>query len=206
MKMTDHKGRPQVAVTGLGIVTSLGKGKSDNWAALTSGKSGIHSITRFPLDHLSTTIAGTVDFLEASDKGAGALTFQLADLAAEEAIEQAGLDGRIDAPLFLASPPSRSTGTHASRSTRPVSKAKAATACLTPRAGPRTMICSRPLNSARSPNSSPANTACAACRSPCRPPALPAPPRSSSPPRPSVAANASARWPSGLTARPPPRH
>lgn len=105
MKMTDHKGRPQVAVTGLGIVTSLGKGKADNWAALTSGKSGIHSITRFPLDHLSTTIAGTVDFLEASDKGAGALTFQLADLAAAEAIEQAGLDGRIDAPLFLASPP-----------------------------------------------------------------------------------------------------
>jgi 3-oxoacyl-[acyl-carrier-protein] synthase II len=105
MTTTDHKGRPQVAVTGLGIVTSLGKGKAENWTALTAGRSGIHSITRFPVDHLSTTIAGTVDFLEASDKGASALTFQLADLAAAEAIEQAGLDARIDAPLFLASPP-----------------------------------------------------------------------------------------------------
>ncbi|MGY6707236.1 MAG: beta-ketoacyl-ACP synthase [Rhizobiaceae bacterium] len=105
MTTTDHKGRPQVAVTGLGIVTSLGQGKAQNWAALTSGRSGIHSITRFPHDHLATTIAGTVDFLEASDKGASALTFQLADIAAAEAIEQAGLGGRIDAPLFLASPP-----------------------------------------------------------------------------------------------------
>lgn len=105
MKTTDHKDRPQVAVTGLGIVTSLGMGKAENWAALTAGRSGIHAITRFPVDHLSTTIAGTVDFLEASDKGASALTFQLANLAAAEALEQAGLDGRIGAPLFLASPP-----------------------------------------------------------------------------------------------------
>ena len=41
-------GRPIVAVTGIGVVTSLGVGKTDNWAALTSGKSGIHPITRFP--------------------------------------------------------------------------------------------------------------------------------------------------------------
>jgi 3-oxoacyl-[acyl-carrier-protein] synthase II len=60
----DKKGRPLVAVTGMGVVTSLGNGKADNWAALTQGRSGIRSITRFPTDGLRTTIAGTVDTLK----------------------------------------------------------------------------------------------------------------------------------------------
>ena len=71
-KATDHLGRPIVAVTGIGIVTSLGVGKTDNWAALTSGRSGIHAITRFPTDHLNTRIAGTVDFLQVEQQGASA--------------------------------------------------------------------------------------------------------------------------------------
>ena len=37
----DAKGRPLVAVTGLGVVTSLGQGKETNWQALTAGQSGI---------------------------------------------------------------------------------------------------------------------------------------------------------------------
>ena len=35
MSTTDHKGRPVVAVTGIGIITSLGTGKADNWAKLS---------------------------------------------------------------------------------------------------------------------------------------------------------------------------
>lgn len=101
----DHLGRPIVAVTGLGVITSLGVGKADNWAALTAGKSGIHPITRFPTDHLRTTIAGTVDFLASSGKGNSALTEELAATAAEEAIAQAGLGKDFGGPLFLASPP-----------------------------------------------------------------------------------------------------
>jgi 3-oxoacyl-[acyl-carrier-protein] synthase II len=102
----DHLGRPVVAVTGIGIVTSLGVGKADNWAALTSGKSGIHPITRFPVDHLNTTIAGTVDFLKSSDQGATPLTYELAETAALEAIGEAGIDvGAFGGPLFLAAPP-----------------------------------------------------------------------------------------------------
>lgn len=105
-KFTDHLGRPVVAVTGIGVVTSLGVGKKDNWEALTAGRSGIHPITRFPVDHLNTRIAGTVDFLASSSKGASALTYELAETAAEEAMAEAGL--AIDdfgGPLFLASPP-----------------------------------------------------------------------------------------------------
>ncbi|MGO4832640.1 beta-ketoacyl synthase N-terminal-like domain-containing protein, partial [Rhizobiaceae sp. 2RAB30] len=104
--MTDHMGRKVVAVTGIGVVTSLGAGKKDNWDALTSGRSGIHAITRFPVDHLNTRIAGTVDFLPASNNGASALTYELAALTAEEALAEAQLDSSdFGGPLFLASPP-----------------------------------------------------------------------------------------------------
>ena len=57
----DKLGRPIVVVTGMGIVTSLGAGKSDNWAKLSAGESGIRTITRFPIEGLKTTMAGTVD-------------------------------------------------------------------------------------------------------------------------------------------------
>ncbi|TIO11146.1 beta-ketoacyl-ACP synthase [Mesorhizobium sp.] len=104
--LNDHMGRPIVAVTGIGVVTSLGVGKADNWAALTAGKSGIHPITRFPVDHLSTRISGMVDFLASSSKGASPLTYELAESAAQEAIAESGLDsGDFGGPLFLASPP-----------------------------------------------------------------------------------------------------
>ena len=104
--LKDHLGRPVVAVTGIGVVTSLGVGKAENWAALTSGKSGIHPITRFPVDHLNTRISGMVDFLPSSTKGASALTYELAETAAQEAVAEAGFaSGDFDGPLFLASPP-----------------------------------------------------------------------------------------------------
>jgi len=105
-EFNDHLARPVVAVTGIGIVTSLGVGKKDNWDALTSGRSGIHPLTRFPIDHLNTRICGTVDFLESSSKGSTALTYDLAELAAHEAIGESGLStDNFGGPLFLASPP-----------------------------------------------------------------------------------------------------
>ncbi len=104
-KMTDSFGRPVVVVTGMGVVTSLGVGKEDNWAALTSGRSGIHPIRRFPVDHLNTRISGMVDFLSTSGKGASALTHELAETAAREATGQAGSGSDFGGPLFLAAPP-----------------------------------------------------------------------------------------------------
>ena len=105
-KYTDHLGRPIVAITGAGVVSSLGRGKEDNWAALTGGKSGIHKISRFPSDNLNTRFAGTVDFLPESTAGASALSEALARLAGEEAIAQSGLSlSNFGGPLFLAAPP-----------------------------------------------------------------------------------------------------
>ena len=46
----DKAGRPVIAVTGMGLVTSLGVGKTDNWEKLSAGTSGIRRISRFPLE------------------------------------------------------------------------------------------------------------------------------------------------------------
>ena len=102
----DKMGRPIVVVTGLGVVTSLGAGKTDNWAKLAAGESGIRTISRFPTDGLKTRIAGAIDFLPPQSCTA-ALCETIADLAAEEAIAQSGLGTRGDfpGPLFLAVPP-----------------------------------------------------------------------------------------------------
>jgi 3-oxoacyl-[acyl-carrier-protein] synthase II len=102
----DKMGRPVVVVTGLGLVTSLGAGRTDNWAKLSSGESGIKTITRFPTDGLKTRIAGTIDYLPPQDTAA-ALTESFAKLAAEEAIAQSGIGAasNFPGPLFLAVPP-----------------------------------------------------------------------------------------------------
>ena len=104
---TDKAGRPVVVVTGLGVITSLGAGKADNWARLTAGESGIRAITRFATDNLKTKIAGSVDFLPVEPFCAPSLTETLAATAAEEAITESGIGSRGDfpGPLFLAMPP-----------------------------------------------------------------------------------------------------
>ena len=103
----DKSGRPIVVVTGMGVVTSLGSGKSDNWAKLTAGESGIRTITRFPTDGLKTTMAGTVDFVPVEPFSSPDLSERLADIVTEEAIAQSAIGTRGDfpGPLFLAVAP-----------------------------------------------------------------------------------------------------
>jgi 3-oxoacyl-[acyl-carrier-protein] synthase II len=103
----DKFGRPIVVVTGMGVVTSLGAGKEDNWAKLTAGESGIRTVTRFPIDGLKTTMAGTVDFVSVEPSSSTALTERLAEMATEEALEQSGIGrkGDFPGPLFLAVAP-----------------------------------------------------------------------------------------------------
>jgi 3-oxoacyl-[acyl-carrier-protein] synthase II len=103
----DKTGRPIVVVTGMGVVTSLGAGKTENWKKLTAGESGIRNIKRFCTVGLKTTIAGTVDFIDVEPVCAPALSTKLADLAVEEAVTQAGIGGKgqFPGPLFLAVAP-----------------------------------------------------------------------------------------------------
>jgi 3-oxoacyl-[acyl-carrier-protein] synthase II len=103
----DKFGRPIVVVTGMGVVTSLGAGKVDNWKKLTAGESGIRTITRFPTDGLKSTMAGTVDFVPIEPFSSTDLSEKLAGIVAEEAIAQAaiGSKGEFPGPLFLAVAP-----------------------------------------------------------------------------------------------------
>ena len=103
----DKFGRPTVVITGMGVVTSLGAGKAENWKKLTAGESGIRTITRFPTDGMRTTMAGTVDFIPVEPFISTTLSDKLADLATEEAVTQAaiGSKGDFPGPLFLAVAP-----------------------------------------------------------------------------------------------------
>lgn len=105
--LKDKAGRPIVVVTGMGVVTSLGAGKEDNWAKLTAGQSGIREISRFATDGLRTRVAGTVDFVPAEPFCAPELSERFAAMAAEEAVAESGIGTRGDfpGPLFVAMPP-----------------------------------------------------------------------------------------------------
>src|SRR6201995_2724566 len=99
--------RPIVVVTGMGVINSLGAGKANNWANLTAGESGIRTLSRFPIEGLKTTMAGTIDFIPVEPFSSVGLSERLAELAIGEAIAQAGIGrkGDFPGPLFLAVPP-----------------------------------------------------------------------------------------------------
>jgi 3-oxoacyl-[acyl-carrier-protein] synthase II len=103
----DSRSRPVVVVTGMGVLTSLGRGKAENWRNLVAGVSGIHRISRFPVVGLRTTIAGTVDFVPVPEPSGPALTEAVAAIAAEEALADSGIGapGDFPGPLLLAMPP-----------------------------------------------------------------------------------------------------
>jgi 3-oxoacyl-[acyl-carrier-protein] synthase II len=110
----DKYGRPTVVVTGMGVITSLGAGKSHNWAKLMEGRSGIRRISRFPTEGLKTTIAGAVDSVPVEPFCSTELAERMAALVAEEAISEAGLGAKGDfpGPLFLAVAPVEMEWTH----------------------------------------------------------------------------------------------
>jgi 3-oxoacyl-[acyl-carrier-protein] synthase II len=107
MNLVDSGGRPIVVVTGMGVVTSLGAGKVENWAKLTAGQSGIRQIRRFSTEGLRTQIGGEIDFVLPPDFLAPDLSFALAEIAGEEAVGEADIkgNGAFPGPLFIAVPP-----------------------------------------------------------------------------------------------------
>src|SRR6476620_1587149 len=107
MAKTDQAGRPIVVVTGMGVIPSLGAGREANWRNPTAGGSGIREFTRISTEGLKTRIAGTIDFIPIQEHAAPGLSERLAEMAAEEAIEQSniGSRGNFPGPLFIAVAP-----------------------------------------------------------------------------------------------------
>jgi 3-oxoacyl-[acyl-carrier-protein] synthase II len=90
----------------MGIATSLGLGKEENWRAIAAGQSGIRSITRFDTRGLRTTIGAMIDYCDLGHLPFILRTERIAILALEEALAQSGLaPGALSAPLFVGVPP-----------------------------------------------------------------------------------------------------
>src|ERR1044072_5863917 len=104
MAKTDHAGRPIVVVTGMGVITSLGAGREENWRKLTAGESGIREIKRISTAGLTTRITRSIDCIPVSHHSSPEL---FAKMAAEEAIAQSsiGSRGAFPGPLFFAVAP-----------------------------------------------------------------------------------------------------
>lgn len=128
-RFTDSKGRPVVAITGMGLVTSLGWGKRENWIALSEGRSGITAIKRFPTEGLKTTIAGMICDEQRDNQPYSAfdLSLSIAQAAAAEAVEEAriGKPGRFPGPLIVATPPSELEWPHLKRLYEAIEKSEA---------------------------------------------------------------------------------
>ena len=88
----------RVVITGLGIVSPLGTGLEKNWDALTKGKSGIGTITRFDASELPVRIAGEVtdfvaeEYIDKKEARKMDLFIQYALAAADMALADSGLE------------------------------------------------------------------------------------------------------------------
>lgn len=83
----------RIAVTGAGIICSIGRNKSEVWQSIEESRAGIGKMTRFPGETFPTDIAAeAIDELPISKREAKRLsrTDLLAIIAAREALEQAG--------------------------------------------------------------------------------------------------------------------
>ena len=87
----------RVVITGVGSVSPIGVGNDANWEALTNGRSGIGSITRFDPSDIPVKIAGEVknfnpeDFFEKKEVKKMDLFIQYAMAAAHFAMSDSGL-------------------------------------------------------------------------------------------------------------------
>jgi len=88
----------RVVITGLGVVTALGKSVSEFWQNIIEGKSGAGPITKFDASGFKTQFAcevrnfDTDRLIEKKDIRKYDLFTQYAIAASEQAIKNAGLD------------------------------------------------------------------------------------------------------------------
>src|SRR5687767_1463421 len=104
MRKPDSKTR--VAVTGAGIICSIGRNKEEVWRSICESRAGIGKLTRFPGESFPTDLAAEVEadirpLLNGARRQAKRLsrTDLLAVIAAAEAIAQANEGASINLPL-----------------------------------------------------------------------------------------------------------
>ncbi len=96
---------PRVVVTGMGALSALGNDVASTWDGLVAGRSGIRTIDRFDPARVDSKIAGEVQDFDPSDvldrKDARRMDryIQFGLVVARQALDQAGLPGRMGGPL-----------------------------------------------------------------------------------------------------------
>ncbi|HVT42779.1 MAG TPA: beta-ketoacyl-[acyl-carrier-protein] synthase family protein [Thermoanaerobaculia bacterium] len=100
MKSVDRKQR--IAITGLGIVCSIGRDQQEVWQSILDARAGMGSLTRFPGESFPTSIAAEVaepNGVRTRRSRRYSRTDRLANHAADEAVKQANRDVRTPLPL-----------------------------------------------------------------------------------------------------------
>ena len=98
-------GRRRVVVTGMGAVSALGPDVASTWEGLLAGRSGVDTIQSFDPARIDSKIAAEArDFdpstvLDRKDQRRTDRYIQFGLVVARQALDQAGLPGRIDGPL-----------------------------------------------------------------------------------------------------------
>ena len=95
----------RVVITGMGVMSAVGVGVKATWDGLVAGRSGVTRIDSFEPDRVDSKIAASVGEFDASPvmdrkelRRADRYT-QLGLMAAREALDQAGLPGRLEGAL-----------------------------------------------------------------------------------------------------------
>ncbi|WP_297960835.1 beta-ketoacyl synthase [uncultured Ruminococcus sp.] len=91
----------KIVITGIGAVTSVGNTAADYWDGLISGKCGMRTITRIPIDNHDTTVAAEVDdsfeaeaskYWKKRQLNAATTTTRMGLASAGEAVTDCGVD------------------------------------------------------------------------------------------------------------------
>jgi len=101
--MNEYK---RVAVTGIGAVTPLGNNTTETWENLKAGKNGIGPITHFDTEKFKAKLGAEVrnfdpkEYLEVNEILRTDRSVQFAVAAAQQAIEESGIEGTVDPERF----------------------------------------------------------------------------------------------------------
>jgi 3-oxoacyl-[acyl-carrier-protein] synthase II len=105
MSARNGNGARRVVVTGMGALSALGQDVASTWDGLLAGKSGVRTIAAFDPSRVDSKIAAEVkDFdpsavIDRKEMRRMDRYIQFGLVVARQALDQAGLPGRIDGPL-----------------------------------------------------------------------------------------------------------
>jgi 3-oxoacyl-[acyl-carrier-protein] synthase II len=103
--MSGSNGVRRVVVTGMGAVTALGPDVASTWAGLVAGRSGVRTIESFNPERVDSRIAAEVvgfdpsAVIDRKDARRMDRYIQFGLVVAREALDQAGLPGRLEGAL-----------------------------------------------------------------------------------------------------------